>query len=850
MQLWRIPVCILAAACALAAATDISAAEFSPLLDRELSKATSGDFVSAIVILESPIDIRALDERLHVEKASKLKRHTDVLAALHYNAESTQPKIRAEFDQAISNGVMQGYTAYWIENCFVIHAAKSFIEGLRTRGDIRYVTENFRAELIEPVRRERAERNPLDSRTMASGIVATGALRVNEELGITGSGVLIGDCDTGADRNHPALGARWRGNFAPWWQCWKDNVNHSSQAPSDGNGHGTHTLGTMTGRAVSGADTTWVGCAPNARWIANNAISMNVGRTLDNEILASYQWFVDPDTVNHSLDAVPDVINNSWGTYANIGGDPVYTQCYTFWNTAILNAEAAGIVVIFAAGNEGASGLRSPAIYSLNELQIFSVAADSVDGHTPPYALAGFSSTGPTPCTPAIPNNIKPEISAPGVHVYSSLPGSSYGYLDGTSMATPHVSGIVALMREACPNCDPATIKQALINTAIRTGYVTPPATENNRFGNGFIDAYAAVVSVMGNMGRVMGTIRDASTSAPVQATVQVVGGVQSTLSSAAGSYSLVLPGDSTYTLRYSLYGYATHDLTVHVVTDDTTLQDVSLVPRTVVTLLAEDFETGATGWTHTTPGGQWVDQWNLTTQRAHSATHAYKCGDTGTGNYANYNDARLTSPVITGLPAEARLHFWQQIEAEVSAAFPDSAYDGGILEVSANGGAFMQISPLSPYPKTFRWQRGGGGPATGPMLGQPCFSGSVTAWTEVEADLSAFAGQAIQLRFRFGSDQSSGMAGWFVDDVLVTAFGPNNLTAPESVVIFVDGTDVILRWAADGSPAYRVYSDTDPAGTFATLVGTTATPTLTLTGGAASPAKTFYIVRGWNGQP
>lgn len=563
----------------------VIAAEFSPALEYELSKAQSSDFVSAIVILESPIDIRALDERLHVEKATKARRHGEVLAALHYNAESTQPKVRAEFDQAVQDGVMKGYTPYWIENLFVINATKDFIDGMRNRGDIKFVTENFRPVLIEPIRPtgekagvDHSGRNPLDTRTLAIGIQEVGALRVNEELGITGNGVLVGDCDTGTDATHPALSARWRGNFAPWWQCWKDNVNHTSQVPSDGNGHGTHTMGTMTGRGVSGTDTTWVGCAPSARWISNNAISMNVGRTLDNEVIASYQWFTDPDTVGHSLAAVPDVINNSWGTYANIGGDPVYTQCYAFWNTVILNAEAASIVVIFAAGNESTSGLRSPAIYSMNSTQIFATGAvDGTTNPTPPYPIASFSSLGPTPCTPANPNNIKPEVSAPGVNVLSSIPGGTYtnGY-SGTSMATPHVSGIVALMREACPDCDPTTIKMAIENTAIRTGYVTPPATENNTFGNGFVDGYAAVLAVS-NLGRIGGIIRDAASNPIAGATVANAGGAQNVLSDATGHYYLPLSA-GTYSIRYSKFGYVTQTIPgLVVIQGDTTIQNVTL---------------------------------------------------------------------------------------------------------------------------------------------------------------------------------------------------------------------------------------------------------------------------------
>jgi hypothetical protein len=89
--------------------------------------------------------------------------------------------------------------------------------------------------------------------------------------------------------------------------------------------------------------------------------------------------------------------------------------------------------------------------------------------------------------------SIKPEVSAPGVNVYSSFPGGSYGRLSGTSMAGPHVAGVVALMREANPNADVTTIKNALMNTSRDEG----SAGEDNTYGRGVIDAYAAVLAVM-----------------------------------------------------------------------------------------------------------------------------------------------------------------------------------------------------------------------------------------------------------------------------------------------------------------------------------------------------------------
>ncbi len=583
MKRW-IPVwSFLAGIVGLAAVTStVWAAEFSPALEEELRQAGAKDMVSAIVILRSPIDIQTLDDQLHIRQASKVERKVQVLEALHYNAEQTQPAFQAEFDDAVKRGEMVGYTAYWIENLFVIQATREFIESLRERGDIRFVTENFKPELIEPIRTpikegmEHGGRNPLDTMTLPPGIRAIGAYRVNTELGITGQGTLVANMDTGVDGNHPALAARWRGagGANPWQECWKDVLN-ITQFPTANGSHGTHVMGTITGRAIVGTDTQWVGCAPGALWIADRCVDQGLPIIPDfrNAVVDGFQWFADPDGNPNTTDDDPDVVQNSWGvTSGHVG-----TSCYDYWNTVITNCEASGTVVTWSAGNEGpgANTLRSPATYELNNTQIFSVGAVDASAYpTTPYPIASFSSRGPTQCPPN-PNAIKPEISAPGVNVYSSVPGgyASAGW-SGTSMAGPHVAGCVALMRQACPNCDPTTIKTALMNTAIDAGY--PPAGEDNTFGAGFIDCYNAVLAVS-NLGHLVGTVRDINSNPLAGVTVRNVNGLQSVQTNASGQYDLPLSA-GTYSVSYSKFGYVTQQINGLVITTgQNTTQDVNL---------------------------------------------------------------------------------------------------------------------------------------------------------------------------------------------------------------------------------------------------------------------------------
>ncbi len=135
----------------------------------------------------------------------------------------------------------------------------------------------------------------------------------------------------------------------------------------------------------------------------------------------------------------------------------------TFW-VVIDNCEAAGSVVIFSAGNEGTAGLRRPADRGTTPYNCFSVGA--VDGRNANLPIADFSSRGPSNCGPNGETVIKPEVVAPGVQVRSSVPGGGYESWDGTSMASPHITGAVGVMRQVNPNLDAETIKTILINTS------------------------------------------------------------------------------------------------------------------------------------------------------------------------------------------------------------------------------------------------------------------------------------------------------------------------------------------------------------------------------------------------
>ncbi|MCH7873108.1 MAG: S8 family serine peptidase, partial [Planctomycetes bacterium] len=227
--------------------------------------------------------------------------------------------------------------------------------------------------------------------------------------------------------------------------------------------------------------------APGASGMSADAIDCGGGiqRTVDDALL-SFEWMIDPDGDPSTNFDVPDVCSNSWGLLARFGF-PLCDQ--GFWSS--LDAlEAVGCVILFSAGNEGFSEMRRPADRATDDFRTLAVGAVDAENFTFPWPIAGFSARGPTNCTPNGTPAIKPDISAPGVNVDSARPGGGYRRLSGTSMASPHVNGVVALIRQACPDLTVPEVKQVLFDSAVDLG----APGEDNTFGWGNINAEAAVL--------------------------------------------------------------------------------------------------------------------------------------------------------------------------------------------------------------------------------------------------------------------------------------------------------------------------------------------------------------------
>ncbi len=294
--------------------------------------------------------------------------------------------------------------------------------------------------------------------------------------GDTGQGIVIGGSDTGVDGTHPALRASYRGGDDSWSDPW----NHT-RTPVDHNGHGTHTIGSALG-------TGGIGVAPGAQWMA----CVNLDRDMGNPafyldclqfMLAPFPFGGNPFTDGDPTRAA-DVLTNSWGCPALEGCDR------TALRPAVDALTAAGIFFVAAAGNEG------PRCHSIDDAPAPYAATFTVGAVDRDRTVASFSSRGP------VAREKKPDVVAPGVGVVSALPGGGYGALDGTSMATPQVAGVVALMWSVSPTLrgDVAKTAQILRDTATAAHPSSASLGGGScdgaaQTGSGLVNAIAAVAA-------------------------------------------------------------------------------------------------------------------------------------------------------------------------------------------------------------------------------------------------------------------------------------------------------------------------------------------------------------------
>ncbi|HEX9989316.1 MAG TPA: S8 family serine peptidase, partial [Chloroflexia bacterium] len=426
-----------------------------------------------------------------------------VYNTLKEHAAKSQAGLRAMLD---SRGI--AYKSFWAASALVVTGNRSLVESLAAREDVRAIESNAPTRWIEEP--EIASQGVVEKSPAAPDVAEWGVMNVNAPqvwaMGFTGQGIVIGNQDTGMRWTHNALKPKYRGwdgatanhNFN-WWDAIHSGggtCGPNTTAPCDDQGHGTHTTGTTVGDDGAGNQ---VGVAPGAKWIGCR--NMNVGAGTPATYSECFQFFIAPTDLagqNANPALRPHVMNNSWGC-------PTSEGCAANTLQAIVEStQAAGIFVEVSAGNAGSACSTvndPPAIYAAS----FSTGATDINN-----VLASFSSRGPVTVDGS--NRRKPDISAPGVNVRSSTRTSdtSYGNNSGTSMAGPHVVGVVALLWSAHPSLsrmitETKTILQNTANPnvtvnsgATTCGGIASTTIPNNHFGYGRVDALAAVNSVTG----------------------------------------------------------------------------------------------------------------------------------------------------------------------------------------------------------------------------------------------------------------------------------------------------------------------------------------------------------------
>ncbi|MBP7021895.1 MAG: S8 family serine peptidase [Planctomycetes bacterium] len=343
-------------------------------------------------------------------------------------------KAKAEVSQMAVNHLLnvRNVQRFWLVNAFAMTADAEIINKLAAEEAVGKIYLDVEEMMIDPQQSSEETR-------LVWGVeyIKTQAAR---DKGITGKGIVVAVVDTGVDLDHSG--------FAPGQVLVDQSKSFIDNEPTadDGNGHGTHCAGTIGSKGY--------GVAPDCKILPVKVLSAG----------GSGSWTAVMNGVQYAAEQKVDIMSMSLGGRASTSGNVV--------ETAVKNAIASGVVCVIAAGNSGPSAktIGTPGVV----LEAITVGAINSSG-----TIASFSSRGVT-----VYNTEKPDIVAPGVNVPSLWKNGGTNTISGTSMATPHVAGLCALILQAKPGLTPAKVKALIMDTAFGTA-------EANVYGKGCVDAEA-----------------------------------------------------------------------------------------------------------------------------------------------------------------------------------------------------------------------------------------------------------------------------------------------------------------------------------------------------------------------
>jgi subtilisin family serine protease len=702
---------------------------------------TNGQRAEFIVILTDQADLSAA-----ANLPTKAEKGRYVYGALRARSQAAQaPILRWLRERGIE------YRSFYIVNAILVKGSREIAEALAARQDVARVEGNPQIKNILP-KPDTIAQAPLSTHrptAIEPGIAYTHAPEV-WALGLRGQGITVAGADTGIRWTHNALKPHyrgWNGVTADHNYNWHDAIHDSvgnpcgndSPLPCDDNGHGTHTIGTATGDDGMGNQ---IGMAPGAKWIGCR--NMDQGNGTPARYMECMEWFLAPYPIGGGQGdplKAPDITSNSWVCPQSEGCSPDTLQA------AVEAQAAAGIMMVAGAGNDGpdcSTVMYPPAIYAASyTVGALNTGTDNV---------ASFSSRGPVTIDGS--NRIKPDISAPGTNTRSSYNSSddSYVSLSGTSMATPHIAGAMALLWCARPELrrDIIESRTTLDEAAHFLAYKQcgTPGPPNNVVGWGRVDVAAAIPTPPPNP----------SCSPPCSQ-----------------------PAHSSEDFD---------DATPPGLPSDWAATNVQGPPPLWVTS-----DSGVpTPAADTLPNAAFID------------------------DPAVVSDKLLESPAIFLPAAPLFLSFLHNFNLEASGDDPNLGFDGGVLEVSTDGGSTFQdivvaggTFVIGGYNRTISADRGS------PIAGRRAWSGNSEGFITTVVDLPIVF--PIKLRWRMASDTTGSNEGWRVDSIDI--FGCANKPCP---------TPTATASETPSSPTPTVTVTPSPTSTVTATPAITATPTATAT--------------------
>lgn len=412
-------------------------AQISPELRQKMDQVSASTYIPVMI---------ALNERISVEEIAAthgLRGDDGQIVEIMKNKATASQHWLSSY---CSRSEVVDFKSFWIANMVSLKATSKVLEQLAQQPEVNLIFLDEEQQFISYF--------PGTESRDAWGLKKIGSDFVNNELGYKGEGIIVAVIDTGVNYNHTDLKGRVISG--------KDTINNDMD-PLDDNGHGSHCAGTVAG--------TQYGVAPHATILAVKVLS-GAGSGSWESVAGGIQYVAD---YNESVQKV-HVASMSLG-----GGGAIQAVL----REALMNAVNMGIHFAIAAGNSGpgASSIGTPG----DQKEIESIGAtDSSD------YIASFSSRGPV--TRYGTSYIKPDVSAPGVNITSCWKDGteSTKTISGTSMATPHVAGLMALMLNKNPKLTFTELRAILENTALDLG----TAGQDNVYGYGRVQGVEAVNNV------------------------------------------------------------------------------------------------------------------------------------------------------------------------------------------------------------------------------------------------------------------------------------------------------------------------------------------------------------------